>query len=488
MLLSILLPLMFCIACQAQQQRLMPQSDIWNSTYEVTQDRARGANLTDAELHDISVALNFERSNWATGSVADDEFYTLPSNASSASPGSVVKVQAYTNTSTYTLPPNTALSRIIFMTEDLNGTAVPASAYVLWPYLPRTQADGRYPLVTWGHGTSGGFAECGPSHIRNLWYQYSAPYALALAGYVVVAPDYRGLGINETANGKPIYHSYGAGQSAGIDLLYAAQAAQSAFPSISENFVVMGHSQGGNAAWGAAVRQAQSPSAGYLGTIAGSPTTNYTAIIEFYSGNPIIPPQLQLLWANALRGLHPSFNLSTILTNTGIARLNLASELGMCNSAVGMLLPSGSSTYVVQPDWLSVPELSSYLSLLDRGTQQEVAGPMLVLQGTLDPAVPEQITTAAVQSTCKLYPTSDIEYWLFANVTHVPVLYASQRLWLDWIAERFAAADNAEDSNGAGSDGSCSMKNFTSGPMPSENYQTELEYYLELATQGHQVA
>ena len=487
MQLTILVLTALCVAAKSQQQPLTPQNDTWNSTYELTQGRASGANLTDLELSDISVALNFERSNWATGFVADDEFYTIPANASSASPGSVVKVQTYTNTSTYTLPPNTALSRIIFMTEDLNGTTVPASAYILWPYLPRTQSDGKYPLVTWGHGTSGCFAECGPSQIRNLWYQYSAPYALALAGYVVVAPDYRGLGINETVDGDPIYHSYLAGQSAGADLMYAAQAAQSAFPSLSQNFVVMGHSQGGGAAWGAAVRQAQSPASGYLGTIAGSPVTNITALIELYSGNPIIPPTLTYFVANALRSLHPKLQLSDILTETGLARLNLASELGMCNSALGSLLPAGSSSYLVQPDALSVSEVSSYLSSINLG-DQKVAGPMLVLQGTLDPAVPEVITTAAVQSTCDLYPNSSIEYWRFANVTHVPVLYASQRLWLDWIAERFAAADKVKNGTGNEDNGSCSAKNFTSGPMPTENYQTELEYFLELATPGYQVA
>ena len=482
---STLVAFVLCTAIQAQQQTLATQNDTWNSTYEITQAQARGANLTDAELADISLALNFERSNWATGSVAEDAFYSLPSNASDAVPGSVIKVQTYTNTSTYTLPPNTALSRIIFMTEDLNSTAVPASAYILWPYLPRTQADGKYPLVTWGHGTSGSFAECGPSHIRNLWYQYSAPYALALAGYIVVAPDYRGLGINETADGDPIYHSYMASQSAGTDLLYAVQAAQSAFPSISKNFIVMGHSQGGGAAWGAAVRQAQTPIPGYLGTVAASPNTNITGLIDLYAGSPIIPPTLTFFWANALRGLHPTLNLSTILTPTGIARLTLASNLGMCNSALGPLLPPGSTPYLVQPSWLSVPEVAAYLSSVDLGNQL-IAGPMLVLQGTADLAVPEQFTTAAVNETCTLYPSSAISYWRFANVTHVPVLYASQRLWLDWIGQRFDAAD--KEGNDGGDVGSCSVRDFSSGPMPPENYQGELEYYLELATQGYQVA
>ena len=65
--------------------------------------------------------------------------------------------------------------------ESLNGTLSPASAYILWPYTPRVVVDG-FPVICWAHGTGGGFGECAPSHVRNLWYQFTAPYTLALQG------------------------------------------------------------------------------------------------------------------------------------------------------------------------------------------------------------------------------------------------------------------------------------------------------------------
>lgn len=108
---------------------------------------------------DVQAALAFERSTWANGSVDDESFYRVPSNSSHLPAGTLLKLQLYTNTSLYTLPPQTALSRILYQTKNLNGSLVPASAYILWPYSPRTQPDGSYPVIAWGHGTTGIFPE-----------------------------------------------------------------------------------------------------------------------------------------------------------------------------------------------------------------------------------------------------------------------------------------------------------------------------------------
>lgn len=74
-------------------------------------------------------------------------------------------------------------------------------------------------------------------------------------------------------------------------------------------------------------------------------------------------------------------------------------------------------------------------------------------------------------------------------MTHVPVLFASQRLWLAWIAERFGLSVAVTSRSGSTfGGGRCRSTNFTSAPFPTEDYQTELGYYLELATQAYQVA
>lgn len=269
----------FATVLNAQQQPIHVQSNTFNSSYKLSAFQVHDSNLSSVLASNVEIALNFERTNWATDSIGNDPFYQTPPLNTSTSPGTLLRTEAYTNTSYYTIAPNLALSRILFTSETLNGSTVPASAYILWPWQAKSLEGSSLnisgvPVIGWGHGTSGVFSECAPSHIRNLWYQFSAPYILALQGYAVVAPDYAGLGVNKTAESEPVVHTYLANNVHANDLFYAVEAAQKAFPQLSKHFVTMGHSQGGGAAWAAAQRQAITPVDGYLGTVAGSPVTD----------------------------------------------------------------------------------------------------------------------------------------------------------------------------------------------------------------------
>jgi len=85
----------------------------------------------------------------------DDPFYAVPSNFTSQSKaGSILSVEAVTNLTNYTVPSGLTMSRFQYTTTNLNGTAVPASAYVLWPYtqyvpkkLEYDSKDSGIPLV-----------------------------------------------------------------------------------------------------------------------------------------------------------------------------------------------------------------------------------------------------------------------------------------------------------------------------------------------------
>lgn len=362
MLSSTLAPiwvLPFLSLCWAQSQ-VVPLAQSQNTTFNATYGRLNSsqaesliaqANLSADLSAAILTAVNFERSNWAGSSTQLDPFYVdVPSNASHATAGSVIKVEQYTNTSFYTLSPNVALSRILFMTKTLNGSAIPASAYVLWPWLPRSFSNvSGLPVVAWGHGTSGWSGECGPSHIRNLWYQYSAPFILALQGYVVVAPDYAGLGLDHDSNGTFIPHQYLASPAHGNDLIYSIQAAQQAWPSLSKQFVIMGHSQGGGAAWGAAQILAKNPVQGYLGTIAGSPTTTIRPNNSTLS-NPASVGSLLVRVGQGVSSVFPSFQLSDWLNDKGLRSEQLLQGLQGCQSVALELL---SQADLVKPGWNS---------------------------------------------------------------------------------------------------------------------------------------
>ena len=159
------------ISVAAQPAPALPQSNSWRAPPDSSQYREIHSAIARHHVdHDtaqaVQVAAGFERSNWATGSVFTDPFYTLPENTSVAKPGDILKIEQVTNASLYTAPPNIAISRILYQTEDFNGTSIPASGYVLWPWMAhRLRNTSGIPTVVWAHGTSGAPAECAPSHV-----------------------------------------------------------------------------------------------------------------------------------------------------------------------------------------------------------------------------------------------------------------------------------------------------------------------------------
>ncbi|KAL8685202.1 MAG: hypothetical protein Q9218_007908 [Villophora microphyllina] len=456
------------IRLRAQYHVLSPQTDTFNSTVTITpaQQQLGGFNATVAS--NIAVALNFERSNFAHGPVTSDDFYRVPPGSAEAAPGTLLKLEVDANTSAYTLPPNTAISRIIFQSESLNGSKVPVSAYILWPYLPRTQPDG-ISIVAWAHGTSGATGNCAPSQYRNLLYQFATVFELALQGYVVVAPDYLGLGVTKNAEGRPLVHPYLGSPSHANDLFYSVQAAQAAFTNLSKQFVVMGHSQGGGAAWSAAYRQSQRPVNGYLGAVVGSPVTDLTALLKA-AGSATEAVYL----ARTFSDNYPGFNPGDILTSDGLGRARVNDETQAClNTATELLAGEG----LVQPNWTSNHYVQAW-SNLSNPAGKRIAGPMLVLQGESDMAVPFPITSEAVNETCAQHPDSKLQYATFAGVSHVPVMFASQRLWLDFIQARFAGIPVAKG---------CRRTTYTSA-RPYQYYQKEQNWFVEFANAAYQTA
>ncbi|MCJ1381016.1 hypothetical protein MMC17_004125 [Xylographa soralifera] len=422
----------------------------------------RSSGGIEAALPNITQqALEWEQQQWATGSVLDDEFYTAPKGSAEAAPGTVLKVEHSTDTSRYTLPPATALSRFIYQSKTLKGSLVPVSAYILWPYSPRSSSDG-FQVVAWAHGTSGNYPNCAPSHSINLWEHFLAPYNLALQGYVVVATDYAGLGVGRTALDEPIVHEYLNSPSHANDVIYSVQAARAAFPELGQQFVVMGHSQGGGAAWAAAQRQVNEPVDGYLGAVAVSPVTNILAEPD---------PVLSLIGVCILAGIatyFPEFKPASILTPEGLQRYSLVQNMGACIATSLTLL---MDVQLFQPNWTQNAFVQQYQSLIVNGGKP-VAGPLLVIHGTSDPLLNITVATSAVEDTLHAFPAAQLEYIRVPGVTHAPAMTSSQRVWMDWIGDRFAGRTSA----------AYGIQPDLKAAMSTTAYQPELNWYLSPAT------
>jgi len=130
-------------------------------------------------------------------------------------------------------------------------------------------------LILWTHGTVGIARPCAPSLFKDLTAGVPAiPEALA-NGWVMVAPDYVGMGTK-----GPTPYLIGTGQA--YSSLDAARAAhQLKGLSLSDQTVVWGHSQGGNAAlWTGHLAASYAPQLKIDGVAALAPATDLIALAE----------------------------------------------------------------------------------------------------------------------------------------------------------------------------------------------------------------
>lgn len=406
-------------------------------------------------------------SSWEAEQRASDfSFYTVPENYSSAlTPGSVLRLEETTNLTNYTVPAPLTMSRILYTTEDLNGTVIPASAYILWPSSPlevpvasSPPNSSQWPIVAWAHGTSGGLSPCAPSNYRNLQYHFQVPFTLALQGYVVVAPDYAGLGVGRLPDGEEIGHPWGAWPAQANDLAHAVTAARNAFPQYLDAngpFIAMGHSQGAAAAWSLAERQASRPVAGYRGAVALAPPTG--VIEHARRARSDHAANKTRLWTNTflsfqtplIKGVtaaYPSLNLSG-MTELGRDRWANVQE------AVQGCLPTKQVASIGAPlaelghrNWTEHPTVLEFERRTEFG-RKPFRGPLLIMSGDLDAITDIDSLKETVTDTCEALDSGasqeSLHFVEYIGLNHFPVIQASQGKWLSWARERFFSSGDA---------------------------------------------
>ena len=421
---------------------------------------------------EIQNALSFERSNFVHGSCHEDAFYDVPASAANAKPGTPLRVESNVDTSKYLIPPAIALSRILYQSESLNGLPVPVSAIILWPY-STSRNLGQCPVVAWAHGTSGTTPDSAPSHLKNISQHFLAPYQIALQGYVVVATDYAGLGVHTGYSNETIVHEYLCSPSHANDIVCSVQAARVAFTGLSKAFVVIGHSQGGGAAWACAQRQAYKPTDGYLGAVAVSPVTNV-----------LDDPGRSADWfrlhiCHTAATTNPDLDVESILTKPSlqffetVRRLNAGVE---CTRALFTALVRSRVT-LFKPSWRENEHVQNFQARSSNGGKH-IQRPLLVIHGESDPALDISLVSKAVEDTVKLDASSEITYVTLPQVTHNPALLASQSIWMRWIADRF---------NGVHVQKSHERIAIVSTRPPS-SYHKEQNWYLQTATESYHAA
>lgn len=406
-------------------------------------------------------------SSWEAEQRASDfSFYNVPENYSSAlAPGSVLLLEQTTNLTNYSVPAPLTMSRILYTTEDLNGTVIPASAYILWPSSPlevpvasSVSNSTQWPIVAWAHGTSGGLPPCAPSNYRNLQYHFQVPFTLALQGYVVVAPDYAGLGVGRLPDGEEIGHPWGAWPAQANDLAHAVTAARNAFPQFLDNIgpiIAMGHSQGAAAVWSLAERQVRKPVAGYRGAVALAPPTS--VIDHARRARADHAANRTQLWTNAflsfqtplIKGVtaaYPSLNLSG-MTALGRDRwINVQEAVQGCLPTKQVASTGAPLAGLAHRNWTEHPAVLEFERRTAFG-RRPFRGPLLILSGDLDAITDIDGLRETVTDTCETLESGESqESWQFVEyvgLNHFPVIQASQGKWLGWVRDRFFSSGDA---------------------------------------------
>jgi pimeloyl-ACP methyl ester carboxylesterase len=225
---------------------------------------------------------------------------------------------------------------VLYRSTGIKGKAVAESGTVT---VPKGRAPkGGWPVITWGHGTTGIADACAPSRDSasnpahaGISYAYPLFQRWLKAGYAVVRTDYEGLG-------TPGDHPYLIGRSEGYSMLDAVRAARKLDKRLGRRVIIAGHSQGGQAAlWAASLAGKWTPELKVRGTVAFAPVSHLAEQSPLLS-NLKQPGGLSGLVAMILRGIDiaaPQIGVPAVLGDRAAAfyPLTLTRCLGQLDAA-----------------------------------------------------------------------------------------------------------------------------------------------------------
>ncbi|CAN5314416.1 alpha/beta fold hydrolase [soil metagenome] len=364
----------------------------------------------------------------SSGGTTADTFYDVSSVQSGQAPGTLVKKAQY---------PGSGLagvnSRIMYISVDGNGVAVPATAVVTIP--SGTPPAGGWPVISWAHGTVGVGKNCAPSMTTNLTYDFYMNFinAFVARGYAVVATDYSGLG----TTGR---HFYLNKESNARDVIEAVVAATNAYPALSKSFAVVGHSQGALAAVGVAelINSLNIAPLQYKGAVALGPSLGFTASIQKHIVQTGVPNAegvaYQLLGAYSIKLSDPSINYSQILSPAAAAFMPAVTQ-ACFPELIAQVSSLPYPNPAVVPSWPDDPQFTSYTQKNLPG-QVKPAGPLFIALGSADTVTPKVFGDYLVSSYCP--KGSVVKYKIYDGAGHNEVLAFAANDVFAWLGQQFS--------------------------------------------------
>jgi len=297
--------------------------------------------------------------------------------------------------------------------------------------VPKGKAPaGGFPVVTWAHGTNGMADQCAPSITAGS--STASANALLDKGWEFTASDYQG-------EGTPGLMPYIDGKSAAQDTINIVRAARKLHGShASSNYVVWGHSEGGQTAmFGLHVGADYAPELKLKGVVAGAPPSQFNLIFTFLKNSPF--RHYLLMATGGLNAAYGDTNapIDQVLTPKGIALLPEL-EKG-CSSYLANNFKTITTDSVIKADPFTVPAWKAVLSENDPGTfTTAVDAPLLIIQGGHDEQIP--VASTLLLSTHLCSAGQKVERWVYPGQSHAGVIVPSLGDMIHWIDDRFGAS------------------------------------------------
>ncbi len=371
---------------------------------------------------------------------AGDAFYTPPTLAA-GNHGDLIWARSLTSQAA--LPSAAQNWLVLYRSTDVAGKPIAVSGTVAIP--SGTPPAGGWPVLSWTHGTTGIADICAPS--RNSPEYPARDYVNLMSasldhwlqrGYAVVQTDYQGLG-------TPGTHPYLVGDSEARGAIDMVLAARQLNPALSQNWLVMGHSQGGQAAIYTAAR---APDYGQglnlKGAIAIAPASHLSALVGYSQAHPDMNANgFGALMTVGIGAGAPGLDTNAMLTAEGKKRIRLVEE----RCVMGLSAPDAWSlktSELVNANADYAAFNGALASLADtENTRPQV--PLLVLQADNDEVVPAPLTakmvarfkTLGVEVDARNYKISDKGK---ARTNHQATVPAAMGDAMEWAQGRLPAA------------------------------------------------
>ena len=258
----------------------------------------------------IAVSSACDRQSAASGAPPPDTGMSLPADFTGSGPGTLLSANTMPTLDRRLSAVTSVAAKVTYTsTSGVTNESTRVTGTVFAP--KGAPPEGGWPIIAFGHPTTGVSAGCAPSSSPNLMNLSATVLNLVNAGYVVAMSDYQGLDPAHSS-GDQTYHPYLDATTAGYNLIDSVRAAHKVVADTSDRWVSFGLSQGGQGAWAANELSGDYGSGtALIGSVSLAPPLDLVGFVDAAAGGTLTKEQVpayQALLA-ALKNEHPDLDL-----------------------------------------------------------------------------------------------------------------------------------------------------------------------------------